>query len=582
MFNVNELTSRLAEMSDQQLRQYAQLHKSDPYTLALAASESKRRAQLRAAGQQQAGMGKPPTVADQAIAQMSAPAPMPQPQLPEQQGIGMLPAQNVATMADGGIAGYDDQFVDSYADAYAGGGIVAFGHGGGVPGYADGVLVGQGFRQDQMIPAPRPSNVFANRMAEESAQDVAAEITKMQNIIDSTPSGPQRVFAEQRLAQLRSKTKAPVLEQYNAPAPVEKPAGWAVEGKKKGEPSAVPAPIDEGNVYTGRSTAPPFNLGKTTTKNPFETRTGPGVGRTTTAQPSAEKTPDFVPATPGDLTAELKRLQSMNPGTKAYDDLSAKIKQGYADLEKAREEGKPKDKAYAGLESLLGKEEEKAKGKEAQNFNMALINAGLAIAGGKSHYALQNIAEGAQVGTKQYQEGMDKLEAAALERRKQSAMIEEARRAEARGDWKDAQQFKQKAFEADLGIKQAQIAAVQDLYKTDLKTASDFVNNQNTLASADRRALMQQQHEDIRAREQNIAHLQGQRLMAAAYGSRADQRGQITPSLVLKEYNDNLAKDTYGDFQKKYPTPQHYMAAIQQMMNPTVISELPQNANVRK
>ena len=38
----------------------------------------------------------------------------------------MLPAENVEGMADGGIAGYDDQFVDSYADAYAHGGIVAF------------------------------------------------------------------------------------------------------------------------------------------------------------------------------------------------------------------------------------------------------------------------------------------------------------------------------------------------------------------------------------------------------------------------------------------------------------------------
>jgi hypothetical protein len=68
---------------------------------------------------------------------------------------------------------------------------------------------------------------------------------------------------------------------------------------------------------------------------------------------------------------------------------------------------------------------------------------------------------------------------------------------------------------------------------------------------------------------------------AAAYASRMDQRGQITPALALKEYNDNLAKDMYGDFQKKYPTPQHYMAALQQMVNPTVISELPQNATVR-
>jgi hypothetical protein len=126
MLNVNELTSRMSKMSDDQLRQYARLHKDDPYTLALASSESKRRAQLRAGGQQQAA--QQPTVAEQALAQMGAPAPMPQqiaapqPQLPEQQGIGMLPAQNVEGMADGGIAGYGD----SYADEYASGGIVAF------------------------------------------------------------------------------------------------------------------------------------------------------------------------------------------------------------------------------------------------------------------------------------------------------------------------------------------------------------------------------------------------------------------------------------------------------------------------
>ena len=123
---------------------------------------------------------------------------------------------------------------------------------------------------------------------------------------------------------------------------------------------------------------------------------------------------------------------------------------------------------------------------------------------------------------------------------------------------------------------------MQDLYKTDLKTATDIVTNQNLIAGQDRRTMYEQQQQTIRAREQNVAHLQGQSIMAAAYGARADQRGQITPALVLKEYNDNLAKDTLGDFQKKYPTPQHYMAALQQMMNPTVISELPSNANVRR
>lgn len=619
MLNVNELTSRLAKMSDEQLRQYARLHKDDPYILALASSESKQRVEVRAAGQQ---FAQQPTIAEQRLAQMGAPAPMPQqtaapqPQLPEQQGIGMLPAKNVEGMADGGIAGYGDP----YADEYASGGMVAFESGGSVfgPSFAD--IFSKKAREDldkgeyktspmgrlfsfltpdayttdtrnQLLDIDKKYSVLRNeyknltgafgfRSQSPQEQVRASELEKQMaaleqqsSAIRSRPDATVRAAHEQRVAAAQS---AP--EQFQAPLPVEREAGWAVKGKKKGEKSSYPAPIDEGNVYTGRDTAAPFNLKTDAGKKAATNR--PGTG--TTTGPSTEKAPDFVPSQPGDLTAELKRLQSMNPGTKAYDDLSTKIKQGYADLEKAREAGKPKDKAYAGLEALLNKEEEKAKGREARNFNMAIVNSGLAIAGGESQYALQNIAKGAQVGTKQYQEGLEKLEAAALERRKQSAMIEEARRAEARGDWKDAQQFKQKAFEADLSVKQAQIAAVQDLYKTDLKTAADIVNNQNTLAAGDRRTIFEQQQQNIRAREQNVSAERVAGIYANSRLGGLGARGQITPALVLKEYNDLVAKDTLGDFQKKYPTPQHYMAAIEQMMNPTIVSELPQNANVRR
>lgn len=95
MFNVQQITSRLSMMSDAQLAHYAELHKDDPYILPLASAEAKRRQQTRQGmrGQQ----GPQPTVADQNIASM---------QLPEEQGIGVLPAQNIEGMADGGIAGY--------------------------------------------------------------------------------------------------------------------------------------------------------------------------------------------------------------------------------------------------------------------------------------------------------------------------------------------------------------------------------------------------------------------------------------------------------------------------------------------
>ena len=193
---------------------------------------------------------------------------------------------------------------------------------------------------------------------------------------------------------------------------------------------------------------------------------------------------------------------------------------------------------------------------------MAIVNAGLAIAGGESQYALQNIAKGAQVGTKQYQEGLDKLEAAALERRKQAAMIEEARRAEARGDWKEAQQFKQKAFEAELGVNQAQIAAIQDLYKTDLKTAAEIVNNQNTLAAGDRRSIFEQQQQTTRAREQNISAERIADKYASSRLGGLGARGQITPALALREYNDLISANPLA--KKQYPTFESYMTAIQQ------------------
>lgn len=99
MFNVQQITSRLSMMSDEQLAQYARLHKDDPYILPLAAAEAKRRQQTRqgVAGQQAAQQMQQPTIADQNIASM---------QLPEDQGIGVLPETSLAMMADGGIAGY--------------------------------------------------------------------------------------------------------------------------------------------------------------------------------------------------------------------------------------------------------------------------------------------------------------------------------------------------------------------------------------------------------------------------------------------------------------------------------------------
>ena len=143
---LSNISDNLAMMADPALQQFAQMHKNDPYMVSLALSESNRRKKLRTAKQGQAGAMPQPKVVDAAIQSMQpAPAPVAQTQLPENQGIAQIPTPNMRTLADGGIAGYED---DEEGMATGGmGGMFNFAQqsepvmrmsGGGVPGYAKG------------------------------------------------------------------------------------------------------------------------------------------------------------------------------------------------------------------------------------------------------------------------------------------------------------------------------------------------------------------------------------------------------------------------------------------------------------
>lgn len=98
MLNIEQITSRLAQMPDAMLQKYAAMNKSDPYIMALAVSESNRRKQTRQAAQGQQGMQPQPKVVDQDIASMAAP-------MPESVGIGRLPAGPM-NFAGGGIVAF--------------------------------------------------------------------------------------------------------------------------------------------------------------------------------------------------------------------------------------------------------------------------------------------------------------------------------------------------------------------------------------------------------------------------------------------------------------------------------------------
>lgn len=98
MGEVATLTDKLALMPDQMLPRLAQQYKNDAITLSLILGEKNRRDRVRNSVKAQAGAQPQPKVNDQIVAGMQAP-------LPEQVGIGALPAPNMQQMADGGIAG---------------------------------------------------------------------------------------------------------------------------------------------------------------------------------------------------------------------------------------------------------------------------------------------------------------------------------------------------------------------------------------------------------------------------------------------------------------------------------------------
>lgn len=123
MFNVPQIQARLAGMSQQQLFQEGQANQNDALMFSLVNNENMRRQKAKQAMlAQQAGQQQPPVKEQDLMAMAPTPAPnmgsgiplqgagspqqMAQNQLPEEQGIGALPAKNLQGLAGGGITGY--------------------------------------------------------------------------------------------------------------------------------------------------------------------------------------------------------------------------------------------------------------------------------------------------------------------------------------------------------------------------------------------------------------------------------------------------------------------------------------------
>ena len=339
MLDVNRIVTKLRMLDDAALQQYAQMHREDPYTLALAVEESNFRKQLRAAGAAAPMGAPPPSVADQEIAGMTP---------PEDMGLPQIPMQSEPIMA-------------------AGGGLLAFAQGGDMPARLPGTL------------PPARAEVF----------DIPEAVDQAMTQIRARPKTPEIIEIERQRAQMREDA--------------------------------------------------------------------------------------------------LRRQE---------------------EAEKARQAAMPQGSAGAGLEAALRREETREPSERDDNYRMALLEAGLAMMASTSPHALVGIGEGAQKGVAAYRRGKAELQAAEKARRDVMSRIEEARRAEARGDAEAAYRNRLKADELILKFDEAAITALMQ---------SQGLTRQEAIEQVKMQADALRAQKEIESRER----IAGQQIAAAREGRQA-------------------------------------------------------------
>lgn len=379
MIDVNKITSTLAKLPDAQLQQYAQMHKADPYIMALAMTESNRRKAVRSASQGAQGMQEQPKVVDKMVAEMA-----PQ-QLPEDQGIGQLPAGNmnfagggIIAFADGGdverFNGTQSQFVQDVA---------------GIPGMYD--KWWQGNREEDRIKAERERAVEQRRQDELAAR----QKTSFANYLFGSPE--REAAGKTELAQLAA---TPV----GADSSTANLSGMDRRLMAGSQPSI--ASFKTPLAPKASDAAPKADTGKGSGQ-----RTGAGSGAgsdTATAGGSSKGS--------GSLEALYKKL---NPSAAEYDALDAKetgianaLKNlGKSGLEEFEAEEAKRGDVFKGREARLAKSESELEARKSKNEALALIFGGATIAGTSGGLA-KALSEGIKTGGAQYAAGIDKINAA--------------------------------------------------------------------------------------------------------------------------------------------------------------------------
>ena len=446
MFNVPQIQARLKGMNQQQLFEEGQANQNDALMFSLVNNENMNRQKAKAALMAKQSGQVPPPVVQQDLAQMM-PQQTPQQvggqqvaQLPEDQGIGALPAQNMQSLAGGGITG-ENHFA---------GGIT--------PEQMSKIVSETNAQLPKPIEEMTPQEIDAwMRQNSPNAKPYIPTSTLNVEPTGSLPRG--QVGANQQLSAIgdyfgNSNTSS----QRNPQPQVQTQDTTPVNASaytEAGVPNNYPQQASTeglGSLFSNYEQKDQPYVYK-----PFQLGPAPAMGGGMPSLSSISKMGKQI-FDPNDYKPELMRLEN-------------ETRLGLDSMQKERE------LAYANRPLLGKKQEELLKAQEAKEGEkldnlktMSMLDAGLSMMAGKSPYAFVNIGEGGREGLKRYTEGIKEIDKAKDLRDQAYAHIDDMRNAQIMNDQDRALDSRERAFSAvqqaaqhtqsglmNLGIKSADI-----------------------------------------------------------------------------------------------------------------------------
>jgi hypothetical protein len=267
--------------------------------------------------------------------------------------------------------------------------------------------------------------------------------------------------------------------------------------------------------------------------------------------PRAAAPAQGIEALPAALTAPTLGMPSGPSNLRLAEDAVANMR-GVAEMEEQYANQRMQDlrsqltgKPFEAYKQRIETEARQAGADRADAKNLALIKAGLAMMAGTSRHALTNIGQGAMVGVADWQAAAKDFKTAERERNKELSLIEQAERAEQRGDVKEQMGLLSAARDRRTAQNSALTKMMLDANFADNQAEAKRLADQFGADAAAHRLGQQLRAEQQMATERNRTTLEAAGIGAAATlgasQNRARDPNAIPPGVQTAMYQQRIA-----------------------------------------